>query len=132
MGFQRLTVAIDHFGHQGDALARRHVGQTDQPRMGRLAHVDEFREVAIERHQDAVLGRRTLEQRPVARIVAELAGIDDVMPLAAQPPCQSLPGTPVNEKPQDSATDTADKLSLAITACAYAVQARISSGSSSG
>ena len=69
---------------------------------------------------------------PVAWIVAELAGIDDVMPLAAQPPRQSLPSTPVDEKSQDSATDTADRLSLAITACAYAVQARMSSGSSSG
>ena len=86
----------------------------------------------IERHQDALLDRRTLEQRPVARIVAELAGIDDVMSLAAQPPRQSLPGTPVDEEPQDSATDTADRLSRAITACAYAVQARMSSGSSSG
>ncbi len=52
-------LAIDHFGHQGDGLARRHVGQTDQPRVGRLAHVNEFREVAIERHQDTILGRRT-------------------------------------------------------------------------
>ncbi len=100
--------------------------------MGRFAHVDELREVSIERYQDPVIGRGALEQRPIAGIVAEVSGLDDVMPLATQPLCQSLPGTPVNQKPQDSATDTADKLSLAITACAYAVQARMSSGSSSG
>ena len=84
--------------------------------MGCLSCADERRDIAIERHRDAVLGGRTLEHRQGARIVAELAALDDLMSLAAQPSRPSLPGAPVDEKPQDSVADTADRLSLAITA----------------
>ena len=45
-------------------------------------------------------------------------GLDNVMPLAAQPFCQTVADASINKKSHDSATDTADSVSLAITACA--------------
>ena len=125
-------MSLKHFGHQGDALSRRHVGQTNQSGMGRGVDVDERCEVSIECHQNSVFVSRSRQHCLVARVIPEVAGIDDIVTLAAQPFPQSAPGTPVDEELQDSATDTADRVSLAMTACAYAVHARMSSGSSSG
>ena len=130
--FQCPTMSLKHFGHQGNALLRRHVRQANQSGMRRGMHVDERCEVSIECHQNSVFGSRSRQHCPVARVIPEVAGIDDIVALVAQPFPQSAPGTPVDEKPQDSATDTADRVSLAMTACAYAVHARMSSGSSSG
>ena len=125
-------MSLEDLGHQGNAAIRRHVRQAYQPRMGRVTHKDERREVRIECHQDPVFGSRSRQQRMVARIVSQVTGLDDIVTVASQPLSQSAPHTPVNEKPQDSATDTADKVSLAMTACAYAVHARMSSGSRPG
>ena len=55
--------------------------------------------------------------------------------LVEERPCtrnQSAPGALVDEELQGSATDTADRVLPAMIACAYAVHARMSSGSSSG
>ena len=125
-------MSLKHFGHQGNALIRRHVRQANQSGMGCGMHIDERCEVRIERHQNPVFGTRSRQHCLVARVIPEVAGIDDIVALAAQPFPQSAPGTPVDEELQVSATDTADRVSLAITACAYAVHARMSSGSSSG
>ena len=130
--FQCHTMSLKHFGHQGNALSRRHVWQANQSGMGRGMHVDERCEVSIECHQNSVFGSRSRQHCRVARVLPEVAGIDDIVALAAQPFPQSAPGTPVDKELQDSATETADKVSLAMTACAYAVHARMSSGSRSG
>ena len=125
-------MSLKHLGHQGDASVRRHVWQANQSGMGRGMHVDERCEVRIERHRNPVFGSRSRQHYLVARVIPEVAGIDDIVALAAQPFPQSAPGSPVDKELQDSATDTADRVSLAMTACAYAVHARMSSGSSSG
>ena len=62
--------------------------------------------------------RGVLEQREITRIVPELAGLDDVMPLATELFRQAGSGTSIDGKPHDSATDMAANVSLAITACA--------------
>ena len=107
-------VPSDHLSHQGETRLCRHVGRRIHPVPGRFVHADELRDLSIGRHQDPPFSRSALEERPVAAIVTELAGLAHIMPMAAQPLHQSLPGTPVDEKPQDFATDIADKLSRAI------------------
>lgn len=86
--------------------------------MWNLPHVHELSEVVVDGHQYPALGRGIFEQREITRVGAKLAGFDDVMPLAAEPFRQAASGTPIDEKPHDSATDMADNVSLAITACA--------------
>ena len=125
-------MSIEHAAHQGNTLIHRHVRQANQSGMGRGMHVDERCEVRIECYQNSVFGSRSRQHCRVARVLPEVAGIDDIVTLAAQPFPQSAPGTPVDEELQDSATEMADRVSLAMTACAYAVHARMSSGSRSG
>ena len=50
--FQCPAMSLEHFGHQGNALIRRHVRQANQSGMGRGMHVDERCKVSIECHQN--------------------------------------------------------------------------------
>jgi hypothetical protein len=52
--------------------------------------------------------------------------------LGSQPVSEATPRAPVDEEPHDPAMRTASRESWAITAWAYAKQARMSSGSRSG
>ena len=47
--------------------------------MGRGMHIDERCEVSIECHQNSVFGSRSRKHCPVARVIPEVAGIDDIV-----------------------------------------------------
>ncbi len=68
----------------------------------------------------------------IARIGAALAGLDNVVPFGTQPVSQAAAGAAINEEFHLLAVCTASRESCAMTACAYARQARMSSGSRSG
>ena len=76
-------MSLKHFGHQGNALSRRHVRQANQSGAGRGMHLDERCEVSIECHQNPVVGSRSRQHCPVARVIPEVARIDDIVSLAA-------------------------------------------------
>ena len=100
--------------------------------MWNLPYIHELSEVVIDSHQYPALGRGVFEQREITRVSPKLAGFDHIMPLVAEPFRQAAFGTPIDEKLHDSTTDIANNVSLAITACAWAVHSRMSSGSSPG
>lgn len=116
--FQRMAMPFEHLGYQGNALGCRHVGEAHQARMQSLLHIDKFSEVGIDRHQNSAFGGGATEQCLITRINSKFMGVDNVMPLVAQPFCQTVTDAPIDKKSHDSATDTADSVSLAMTACA--------------
>ena len=79
---------------------------------------DKLTEVGIEGDQNPVFGFGAFEQRFVARIGTERARFKNIMPPIKQPSRKPFAGAPINEEPHDSATVTADRVSLAMTACA--------------
>ena len=60
--FQCLAVPLEYLDHQIDPLLHRNIRQAHQPRVGRVAYIDEFREVGIERHQNPVFDLRVVSQ----------------------------------------------------------------------
>ena len=83
-----------------------------------IVQKDELPEIGVDGHQNPVFGVRTLVQRPVARVGTKLASFENIVSLLAQP-IGDLPAcAPIDEKPHRSATVTADRVSLAIIACA--------------
>ncbi len=83
-----------------------------------LANVHELSEIGIDRDQDPAFGSGTFEQCLITRILSELPRLKHVMALIPQPVCQTAADATVDEELHGSATDTADSVSLAITACA--------------
>ena len=116
--FKCTAMPFKHLGYQGNALCCRHVGEAHQAPMRSLLHIDKLSEVGIDRHQDSAFGGGATEQCLITRINSKSMGLDNVMPLVAQPFCQMVTDAPVDKKSHDSATDTADSVSLAMTACA--------------
>ena len=96
----------------------RHVGESHQPYMRSLLHIDKLSEVGINRHENSAFGSGVTEQCLITRIKSKFMGLDNVMSLVAQPFCQTVADAPIDKKSHDCATDTADRVSLAITACA--------------
>ena len=80
--------------------------------------VHEFSEIGVDCDENPALDVGALEQRLITWIRAELARLEDVMALAAQPICQLGAGAAIDEELHGSATDTADSVSRAITAWA--------------
>ena len=117
---------------RGDPFWYGHVREAYQTGMGHAIDVDQLSEIGVDRDQSPALRTGPLEQGPIAGIRFELARLKDVMALHAQPLGQPRPGAAVDEKLHRSDTEMADSVSREITACAYATQARMSSGSSSG
>ncbi len=109
---------VKHFGHQGNAPLHRHIWKAHQPRMGSIPYVDKLSKIGIDRHQDSAFVSGAFDQRQISRIGPKLTGLDDVMPLVAQPFGQAAAGTAIDKKSHASATDMADSVSLEITACA--------------
>lgn len=115
---QRLGMAFDEHLHQQDALFCGNIGETDQSHMPNGLPIDKLTEVGVEGDQYPVFGFGAFEQGFIARIGTERARFKNVMPPIKQPSRESFAGAPINEKPHDSATVTADRVSLAMTACA--------------
>ena len=82
---QGSPVSLKCVCHQGDSLFCRYIRETYQPRMLSLPHVYELSEVSVNRHQNPSAGSRAFQQFPIAGVVPEFPGVDDVMPLAAKP-----------------------------------------------
>ena len=95
-------------------------------------HPDELAEVGVDRHQYPALRLGQLQQSAVAGIGANRASFQSVMASATKPLSKAAAGAAVNQKIHYPATETVASVSPAITACAYAVQARMSSRSRSG
>ena len=81
-------------------------------------HVHKLPEVSVDRYQNSVFGRSVFEKRSIARIGTERTGFDNIVPPVTQPVRETTTNAPVNKKSHESATDTADGVSLAMTACA--------------
>ena len=79
---------------------------------------DELPEVGVDGDQDLIFGSCTLEQRSIARVGTEIAGLENIVPPRAQPGREPSPGAPIDEEFHDPATVTADRVSLAMTAWA--------------
>ena len=109
-------MSLNHVGHERDALPRRNVRQAHQTGVLEALDVHKFPEIGVDRDQDPALGARAPEQGPIARVGAELAGLDDIMTLDAQPFGQSGTGAAIDQELHGSATETADNVSRAMTA----------------
>lgn len=116
--FECIAMPLKHLGYQGNALRRRHIGEAHQAHMRSLLHIDKLSEVGIDRHQNSAFGGGATEQCLITWIDSKFMGLDNVMPLTAQLFCQMVPDAPIDKKSHDSAIDTAESVSLAITACA--------------
>ena len=111
-------MSLNHVGYERDALPRRDVRQANQTGVLEALDVHEFSEIGVDRDQNPALGARASEQHPIARIGAELAGLDDVMTLGAQPLGQLGTDAAIDEELHGFATETAANVSWAITAWA--------------
>ena len=110
---QCLTVVFEQLGHQCNTPLRGNIRESDESRMLDIVHKDEFPEIGVDGHQNPLFGIRTFEQRPIARVGTKLASFENVVSLRELPAC-----APIDEKSHRSATVTADRVSLAIIACA--------------
>lgn len=122
----------EDFLHECNTPFRRHIGQTDHPGVRRALAEYKLPEVFIHRHEHAPLSGCPCENHSVAGVRPSLARLDDIMTLLPQPFRETAARAPVDEEFHLPATRTASSVSWAMTACAYAMQARISSGSRSG
>ena len=104
-------MSLQHLGHQGDSLQRRNIREAHNATMLETPEVYEFSEISVERNQNPGFGSRSFEQCLIPRIGSELAGLEDVMPLVAQPVGQRWAGTAIDEKLHGSATAMADSVS---------------------
>ena len=123
---------FDQLGDQSDAAFRRNVRKSDEPHVRDIVQVDEFSEDSVNRHDNPTLGRGAVQQRTIIGIRAEFSGLDDIVPAVAKPVRKASAGAAVDEEFHVFLTETAASVSPAITARAYALQARMSSGSRSG
>ena len=122
----------DQMGNQSNAAFWWHVWKSDETRVCNTVQVDKRSEVGVNRHENPPFGRSLLQQSTITGIRAEFSGLDDIMTTAAKPVGQALAGAAVNEKSHEFLTETAARVSPAMTARAYALQARMSSASRSG
>lgn len=115
---ERLSMALNDLGHQPDALRCRDIRKAYQAGVPEALQVHEFSEIGVDCDENPALDVAALKQRLIARVRAELAGLQDVMTLAPQPIRQLRAGAAIHEELHGFATDTADSVSRAITAWA--------------
>lgn len=126
---------VDQLGHQSDAAFRRNVRKSDEPRVRNIVQVDKRSEVGVNRHENPPFSRGQLQQSTITRVGTEFSGLGDIVSDATKPVCQMSAGAAVNAVNEEShafLTETAASVSPAMTARAYALQARMSSASRSG
>jgi len=92
---------------------------------------DELTEVLVHCDEDTPFVRGPFENGFVARVLTPLRRLDDVVALVAKPLSKAVAGTSIHHE-LHFVTSMAWSESCAITACAYAIQARISSASKPG
>lgn len=111
-------MSLQHFRDQGDTLQHGNVREAYQASMLEAPEVHEFSEIRVDRNQNPRFGSSSFKQCLIARIAPELAGLEDIMSLGAQPVRQQRAGTAIDKELHGSATETADSVSRAMTACA--------------
>ena len=79
LSVQGFAVLLEHFGHQGEAVASGDIGKPYQACMFDSPDVHQFAEVSVDRDQNPALRRGPFEQRPITWIGFELPGIEDVV-----------------------------------------------------
>ena len=125
-------MACDHLRQQRDTLLDGNIRQSNKARMRPAMQMDQGAEVRVHRDQDSAFGPGLFQQDAIARILANVPGIKNIVPVATEPLDQAPTDASVGKESHECATDTAASVSPAITACAYAAHARMSSGSNSG
>ena len=78
-------MSVNHLRHQGDALARGDIREAHQAGVLEAPDVHQFSEIGVDRDQNSAFGSGSFEQRLIARVRSELAGLEDVMPIGAEP-----------------------------------------------
>ena len=111
-------MSLQDFVDQGDALPHGNVREAYQASMLEASEVHEFSEIRVDRNQNPRFGRGSFKQCLIARVAPELTGLEDVMSLGAQPVREQWAGAAIDEELHGSATEMADSVSRAITACA--------------
>ena len=129
---QRVSVLADYFVHQDDALLDGQIRKSYHACVVGSSDVHELAEVVVQRDQDSPLRVGPFQQGCVAWIGFEFTGVEDVVAVAPQPLCKPSASAAIDEELHDVFTETAASVSPAITACAYAIHARMSSFSSFG
>ncbi len=114
---QRCAMFLEYLGHQGEAVANRHIGQPDQACVRCPADVHQSAEVAVERDENPALRGGAFEQRTIAWI-GFYSRVGDVVTLGAQPFGQPSACAVVDQELHRLATETAASVSSAIAACA--------------
>ena len=109
---------LQHLGPQGDTLLDGNIREAHPTSMLEAPVVNEFSEVRVDRSHNPGFGSGSFEQCAIAGIGSELAGLQDVMSLGAQPFGQRWAGAAIDEELHGPATEMADSVSRAITACA--------------
>jgi hypothetical protein len=83
--FERVSMSLQHLGDQGDTLQHGNVREAYQASMLEAPEVHEFSEIRVDRNQNPRFGSSSFKQCLIARIAPELAGLEDIMSLGAQP-----------------------------------------------
>ena len=118
LAFDGFAMLLEYFGHQGDAVASGYIGKTYETCVAGSSDVYELAEVPVDRDQNPALSGGAFQQPPITWIRFELPGVENVVPLGAQPFGQASACTMVDEELHPLPTVTAARVSSAITACA--------------
>ena len=113
--FQCVAIPFDDFGHQCYALCGRDVRQPEQAGVRLVVQVNQLTEVGIYRNQDPVCRFRQYQQGPVSRVGAQGPRFNHIVSPSSEPLSQPATGAPVYEEPHGAATETAARVSPAIT-----------------
>ncbi len=131
-GFQIPPVSLQYLRHQCDARAGRYIGQAHNATVAPAFGEDDSSEVRVDGDQYPAVISGPAQDGGIARVGAALAGLDNVVPFGTQPVRETAAGTAIDEKLHLLAVSIASRESCAMTACAYARQARMSASSRSG
>ena len=93
---------------------------------------DELAEVCIDGHHHSAFSDSKLKECSITWVRTQILSEQHVVALVGEPAGEPLAGTSIYKELHPPATETAARESPATTACAYATQARMSSGSSRG
>lgn len=79
-----VAVMRNDVRHERNAALRRHVGQANESRVRHIVKVDQLPEVRVDGDQHPAQRFGKLQQRPIAPVSAESAGLQDIVPDAAK------------------------------------------------
>ena len=125
-----MPVVFEQRSHQRNSRGCGYIRQSDQARVGHLLSEYDLAKVLVDRDENPLLRDGPFLQHLIARIRSTLARFGDIMTLPTQPIRHAATGAPVDKK--FHCTSTESRESRAMTACAYARHARMSSRVRSG